>query len=112
MNSTVRARNTGPAASQTAAPSASSAATAASIGLVCFSLIRGTQLELIGEVFNVLNTKNLFVITNNQSLYTLNYNATTDRFTSITPNASFGVPSPYNTAVDPRQFQVAAKIVF
>lgn len=77
-----------------------------------FNLIRGTQLELIGEVFNVLNWKNTFVITNNQSLYTLNYNATTDRFTSITPNASFGVPTSYNTAVDPRQFQVAAKLVF
>jgi len=77
-----------------------------------FNLIRGTQLELIGEVFNLLNTKNLFVITNNQSLYTLNYSAATDRFTSITPNSSFGIPSSYNTAIDPRQYQVAAKIIF
>jgi outer membrane receptor protein involved in Fe transport len=77
-----------------------------------FNLIRGAQIELIGEVFNVLNTKNLFVITNNQTLYTLNYNATTDRFTSITPNGTFGIPSSYNTAVDPRQFQIAAKIIF
>lgn len=77
-----------------------------------FNLMRGTQLELIGEVFNVLNKKNLFVIGSNQRLYQINYTASTDRITSIVPNGNFGIPTSYNTAVDPRQFQVAAKFLF
>lgn len=75
-------------------------------------LMRGTQLELIGEVFNLLNKKNLFVTSANQNLFTLNYTSSTDKFTTITKNSTFGLPTSYNTAVDPRQFQIAAKFIF
>ena len=68
-------------------------------------------LELIGEVFNVLNTKNTFVTTTNQSLFTAQYTASSDKFT-FSRNADFGRATSYNTAVDPRQLQVAAKITF
>lgn len=78
-----------------------------------FGLFRGTQLELIGEVFNLTNKKNTFVITNNQTQFTIpSYTASTDRFGVITKNNLYGVATSYNTAVDPRQFQVAAKFIF
>lgn len=69
-------------------------------------------LELIGEVFNVINTnRNTFITTTNQTLFTAALNTTTDKFT-FTRNATYGKPTSYNTAVDPRQFQIAAKITF
>ncbi|HKO56219.1 MAG TPA: TonB-dependent receptor [Thermoanaerobaculia bacterium] len=77
-----------------------------------FGLLRGVQLELVGEVFNVLNKKNTFITTANTAYWNVTLNTGTDRFTAITRNATFGVPTSYNTLVDPRQFQVAAKIIF
>ncbi|MGZ8832050.1 MAG: TonB-dependent receptor [Thermoanaerobaculia bacterium] len=83
-----------------------------------FGLTRGMQLELIGEVFNVLNTKNRFVGTANQIYYRATYNATTDRYTFTRPVATgtttpiFGLENGYEASVDPRQFQIAAKFRF
>ncbi len=84
-----------------------------------FQLPRGMQLEVLGEVFNVTNNKIKFVTTANQVAYTANYNGTTDRLTftknSTTgkaENPNFSLPGGYNTEVNPRQFQVAAKIIF
>ncbi len=82
-----------------------------------FTLIRGTQLELIGEVFNLTNKKNFFVPSSNanpnQTLFTISsFSAATDKFGTITRNANFGVANSYNTSIDPRQFQVGAKFVF
>ncbi len=70
-----------------------------------FALGRGFEIELLGEVFNVTNKKNLFVTSTNQRMFTLTYNAAQDRYTTITRNAQFGLPTSYNTAVDPRPFQ-------
>ncbi len=84
-----------------------------------FNLPRGMQLEVLGEVFNVTNNKVKFVGTANQTYYTANYNATTDRLTftknattTLPQNPNFGLPSGYSSEVDPRQYQVAAKIIF
>jgi hypothetical protein len=75
-----------------------------------FRLIHGTELELIGEVFNLTNHKNLFVTGANQNAFTLNGNVS--KLTTVTSNPTFGVATSYNTAVDPRQFQAAAKFRF
>jgi hypothetical protein len=76
-----------------------------------FGLFGGTQLELIGEVFNVLNKKNLFINAFNQTAYTASYSSSTDKYT-FTKNPLYGVATSYNTAVDPRQLQIAAKLRF
>ncbi|HEY3057023.1 MAG TPA: carboxypeptidase regulatory-like domain-containing protein [Thermoanaerobaculia bacterium] len=83
-----------------------------------FGLSRGMQLELIGEVFNVFNTKDRFVTSANQIYYRVTYNATTDRYTVTRPvvtgtqTPTFGLVNGYDASVDPRQFQVAAKFRF
>jgi len=77
-----------------------------------FGLTHGVQIELLGEVFNLLGQRNYFITSQNQSLFTANYSAATDKFTSITRNATYGIPTSYNNAVDPRQFQVGAKLIF
>jgi hypothetical protein len=71
----------------------------------------GLGLELIGEVFNVMNTKNTFITATNQTLFTAAYTSSTDKFV-FTRNADYGRATSYNTAVDPRQFQIAAKVTF
>ena len=82
-----------------------------------FGLPRGIELEVLGEVFNALNTKNRFVGGSNQTAFNWAYTAATDKyvitrntFSDGTPRA--GVESGYESSVDPRQFQVAAKIRF
>jgi Carboxypeptidase regulatory-like domain len=84
-----------------------------------FQLPRGMQLELLGEVFNITNNKIQFVTSANQIAYTENFNLTTDRITFIknsttgkAQNPNFSLPGGYNAEVNPRQFQVAAKIIF
>ncbi|MEO8217103.1 MAG: carboxypeptidase regulatory-like domain-containing protein [Acidobacteriota bacterium] len=83
-----------------------------------FGLGRGMNLELIGEVFNVLNTKNRFVTSGNQVYYRATYNATTDKYTFTRPTVSgstapsFGTVNGYESSVDPRQIQLAAKFSF
>jgi hypothetical protein len=90
-----------------------------------FNLIRGTQIELIGEVFNVLN-KNMEVVTGvNQDQFRITYTQATDKYTithftnNVAPAGqptnlqnTFGVLQGYSGEVSPRQYQVAAKIIF
>jgi hypothetical protein len=90
-----------------------------------FNMIRGTQLVLIGEVFNVLN-KNMEVVTGgNQDLYRISYTQSTDKYTithffnNVAPagqpvnnQTTFGLLQGYSGEVSPRQYQVAAKIIF
>jgi hypothetical protein len=85
-----------------------------------FNISHGLQLQLIGEVFNVLN-KNMGVVTGaNQDLYRVTYTASTDKYTitnftnTINGKAlkTFGQVQGYTGEVSPRQLQVAAKIVF
>jgi hypothetical protein len=89
------------------------------------NLLRGTQLELIGEVFNVLN-KNMDVVTGvNQDLFRISYTQATDKYTithftnNVAPAGqptnlqnTFGVLQGYSTEITPRQYQIAAKIIF
>lgn len=82
-----------------------------------FGLPRGFEVELLAEVFNVFNTKNRTVGSTNQTMYTWSYTASTDKYTITrntfsdgTPRA--GVTSGYDSSVDPRQLQVAAKVRF
>jgi len=80
-----------------------------------FGLPAGIELEILGEVFNVFNVKNKFIGTANQSMFNWalsgeTYTITRVLFSDGTPRA--GVASGYDTSVDPRQFQVAAKIRF
>ncbi len=85
-----------------------------------FNITHGMQVQLIGEVFNVLN-KNMGVVTGaNQDLYRVTYTASTDKYTitnftnTVGGKAlkTFGQVQGYSGEVSPRQFQVAAKIIF
>jgi hypothetical protein len=84
-----------------------------------FNISHGAQLEILGEVFNIFNTRNKFVISSNQNQFNMAYNAATDKYT-ITKVTNFGLHGGYDNcggsvgvcSSDPRQFQVAAKIIF
>lgn len=85
-----------------------------------FDLPRGVQIQLIGEMFNILNNKAKQVIGANQDLYRVTYTQSTGRFTIIpfTNNIrgvqtnTFAQVQGYATDVDPRQLQFALKIMF
>ncbi|HVT43150.1 MAG TPA: TonB-dependent receptor [Thermoanaerobaculia bacterium] len=74
-----------------------------------FPVIRNFELELIGEIFNVLNTKNEFVPGANRSLFLGSFSSSQDRWT-FTRNANFGKTNSYTG--DPRQYQLALKVIF
>jgi len=90
-----------------------------------FNLMRGTQLQLIGEMFNVLG-KNIYSVPGvNQDLFRVTYTASTDKYTitKFTNNISpvgtpanqqntFGIAQAYSNEVNPRQLQFAVKVVF
>jgi hypothetical protein len=90
-----------------------------------FNLMRGTQLQLIGEMFNVLN-KNIYSVPGvNQDQFRVTYTASTDKYTitKFTNNVSpvgtaanqqntFGIAQAYSNEVSPRQMQVAVKFIF
>lgn len=66
-------------------------------------------IEVLGEVFNLLNTENTFVPGPNQSLFTgrLQNNVWT-----FTRNPDYGKASSFNSVSDPRQYQIAVKLHF
>ena len=90
-----------------------------------FNLTHGMQVQLIGEMFNVLN-KSMKVVTGvNQDLFRITYTQATDKYTitnfvnNVAPAGSpvnnqktFGVLQGYSNEVSPRQMQFAAKIIF
>ncbi len=90
-----------------------------------FNLMRGTQLQLIGEMFNVLG-KNIYSVPGvNQDLFRVTYTASTDKYTitKFTNNVSpvgqpanqqntFGIAQAYSNEVNPRQLQFAVKVIF
>jgi hypothetical protein len=85
-----------------------------------FNITHGMQVEVLGEVFNALNKKVPVVTSTNQNLYRIVYTQATDKYT-ITPvtqtvggtaTNTFGQVQGYSTEVDPRQFQVAVKLIF
>jgi hypothetical protein len=75
-----------------------------------FDVFRGAQLQLIGEVFNLFNTKNRFISSANQQYFAVTYTASTDKY-DFRKVASYGLENNY-TGPDPRQFQVALKVIF
>jgi hypothetical protein len=90
-----------------------------------FNLMRGTQLQLIGEMFNVLG-KNIYSVPGaNQDQFRVTYTASTDKYTitKFTNNVSpvgqpanqqntFGIAQAYSNEVNPRQLQFAVKVIF
>ena len=90
-----------------------------------FNLTHGIQLELLGEVFNVLN-KRIGVVTGaNQDLFRVTYTASTDKYTIVkftnnvaspgqpaNQQTTFGLLQGYSNEVSPRQFQAAARVIF
>jgi len=82
-----------------------------------FGLPRGLEIEILGEVFNLFNVKNRFIGAANQAVFNWVYTAATDKYVITKVNFAdgtprFGVASGYEASVDPRQFQVAAKVRF
>jgi hypothetical protein len=87
-----------------------------------FNLRNGMQFQILGEVFNAFNTRNKFVTAANQNGFNWAYVTASDSYTITrvtTTNSLTGATVPrlglisgYDTATDPRQFQVAAKFIF
>ncbi|MFI5387871.1 MAG: hypothetical protein ACHQ50_17330, partial [Fimbriimonadales bacterium] len=89
------------------------------------NLTHGMQLQVLGEVFNVLN-KNIGVVSGvNQDLFRIAYAPSTDKYTitkytnNVAPSGqpsnqqnTFGVIQGYSSEVNPRQFQAAVKFIF
>lgn len=74
-----------------------------------FNVFGDFGLEVLGEVFNILNTENTFVPTNNTRLFTTNVQNGVYTFSR---NANYGNEAAYNSISDPRQLQVALKLHF
>jgi len=74
---------------------------------------RRMQVQLIGEGFNLLGTRNEFISTANQNRYRVNV-ATGNiyTFTDLAGPTGFGVTNSYAGTPDPRQGQVAVKFIF
>jgi hypothetical protein len=85
-----------------------------------FKLPYGVKLQLLGEVFNVLNRSMDVVTGANQSMYRVTYTASTQKYTitkyTNTVNKvalnTFGLVQGYSGEVNPRQLQLAVKISF
>jgi hypothetical protein len=85
-----------------------------------FDLPRGIQVQLIGEMFNILNNKAKVVTGANQSLYRVTYANATGRFAIIpftntvrgVATNTFAQVQGYASDVDPRQMQFALKLIF
>ncbi len=85
-----------------------------------FNLPYGVKLQLLGEVFNVLN-HNIPVVTGaNQDSFRVTYTAKSGTYTITkytntvqgTPLNTFGLVQGYSGEVNPRQYQFAVKINF
>jgi hypothetical protein len=85
-----------------------------------FDISHGMQIELLGEVFNVLNNKAKFISSTNQNAYRITYTQSTAKYTIVPATQTvsgvayqtFGQVQGYSTEVDPRQYQLAAKFIF
>jgi hypothetical protein len=85
-----------------------------------FNLGRGMNVQVLAEVFNVLN-HNIWVVTGaNQDMFRVTYTASTGKYTitkytntvSGTALNTFGLVQGYSGEVNPRQFQLAVKFNF
>jgi outer membrane receptor protein involved in Fe transport len=76
-----------------------------------FALFGPADIELIGEIFNVLNEENRVVPGANQNMFVGSFNNAQQRWT-FTRNDNFGNRNAYAFQSDPRQYQLAAKVRF
>ena len=90
-----------------------------------FNITHGMQVEVLAEVFNVFNTRNKFITSANQNAFNATYTANAsgntpgDRYT-FTQTSTFKLQNAYDNCggtvgtcpSDPRQLQLAAKIIF
>jgi outer membrane receptor protein involved in Fe transport len=78
-----------------------------------FGLPYGMGIELIGEIFNVFNTSNKFITTNNQNEFSLSTTGTGSNLRyRITRNANYGIENGLDFNSPPRQYQAAIKLNF
>jgi len=86
-----------------------------------FNLPRGLQLEVLGEAFNIFNNRIGSVGGANQDLYRITYTQSTGKYTitqftntvnGVTGVNTFGRLQSYSSLVDPRQYQLAVKLLF
>jgi hypothetical protein len=78
-----------------------------------FGLPMGTNIELIAEVFNLLNESNKFITTNNQNEFQITQGGTSSApIFNITRNANFRVENGLDFNSPPRQYQAAVKFNF
>jgi hypothetical protein len=78
-----------------------------------FTMPRATSVEILAEVFNLLNTRIEAVspTSTNANLVRATYTQATDRYTFTSFASTFGLTNSYVTP-DPRQLQVAARFRF
>lgn len=76
-----------------------------------FNLPNGIHVELLAEVFNVLNTRIVAVGTGNQNLARLTFTQATSKYTVQSFASTVNLTNSY-VFPDPRQAQIAAKIRF
>lgn len=76
-----------------------------------FNVWKDVSLEVLGEVFNVLNIENYNVPGSNRTLYTRRNGATSGTFYFVR-NDNFGKENSYDFYAEPRQFQAAVKLRF
>jgi hypothetical protein len=73
----------------------------------------GLEIELMLDVFNVFNTANKFIVTNNQSEFTIRTTGTGANLRyNITRNADFGKETGLDFNSPPRQYQAAVRLKF
>jgi hypothetical protein len=70
------------------------------------------RLQVLVELFNAFNTKNEFVGTDNQNRFRATYTQATDRYTFSSLESTFGLTNGYASTPDPRQIQIAVKVIF
>jgi len=85
-----------------------------------FNLTHGVKLQVLGEVFNVLNHNIPVVTAANQDSFRVTYNSKTGTY-SITKYTNtvtgvalntFGLVQGYSSEVNPRQYQIGVKVSF
>jgi hypothetical protein len=85
-----------------------------------FNLTHGVNVQVLAEVFNILNRSIFNVSTSNQDSFRVTYNNTTKAYTitkyTTTVNGvalnAFGLLQSYTQEVNPRQVQLAVRISF
>lgn len=76
-----------------------------------FDVGHDVRVQVLGEIFNLQNAQNRLVGSTNQNRYRATFTQSTGKYT-FTEFSTFGLENSYAFSPDPRQYQVAAKIMF